>query len=208
MASFNTSKALLLVDFINETVHPHGKLASKGYVDFELRHGTLDRVQKLLEYARSWQYAVIHVGIGFSPDYKEQPENSLLFGEVKKLEAFKLDSWGTQFHSKVSPVEGEACLTKHRVSAFYGTALDVILRTYGVNSIVVAGCATDLAVQSAIREAHDRDYQCTVVSDCCIAANDKDHEDALRLLSKPSKVVTLQEFVELSAQNHSKQPQS
>jgi nicotinamidase-related amidase len=194
MASFNTSKALLLVDFINDIIHPQGKLVSKGYVDFELRHGTLERVEKLLVHARSQQYAVIHIGIGFSSDYKEQPENSLLFGGAKKLEAFKLGTWGAQFHAKAAPVEGEACLTKHRVSAFYGTALDMILRTYGVKSIVVAGCATDLAVQSTVREAHDRDYQCTVIGDCCIAANDKDHEDALRLLSKPSKVVTLHEL--------------
>lgn len=195
MASSNTPKALLLVDLINDLVHPQGKLASKGYADFELRYGTLGRVQKLLEYARSCQYVVIHIRIGFSSDYKEQPKNSPLFGGVKKLEVFKLSEWGTQFLSEAAPVEGEACLTKHRVSAFFGTALDIILRTYGVNSIVVAGCATDLAVQSAIREAHDRDYQCTVVSDCCIAANDRDHEDALRLLSKPSKVVTLKELI-------------
>lgn len=194
MASFNTQNALILVDFINEIVHPQGKLAGKGYVDFELRHGTLDRVQKLLKYARSQQYAVIHVRIGFSPDYKELPENSPLFGAAKKNGAFKIGGWGVEFHSKAAPVEGEACLTKHRVSAFYGTALDAILHVYGVKNVVVVGCATDLAVQSAIRDAHDRDYLCTVVSDCCIAANDVDHEQALRLLSKASKTVTLEEL--------------
>ncbi len=194
MASFNTQNALILIDLINETVHPKGKLAGKGYADFASRHGTLDRIPKLLEYARSQQYAVIHVGIGFSPDYKEQPKSSPLFGSTKKFEAFKLGDWGTEFHPKAAPAEGEARLTKHRVSAFFGTALDIILRTYGVKSVVIVGCATDLAVQSAIRDAHDRDYLCTVVRDCCIAANDEDHEHSLRLLSKASKVVTLEEL--------------
>lgn len=195
MSSFNTQNALILVDFINEIVHPQGLLVGKGYVDFDFRHGTLDRVQKLLEYARGRQYAVIHVRLGFSPDYKEQPESSPLFGAVKKFGAFKIGGWGVEFHPKAAPVEGEACLTKHRVSAFYGTPLDAILHTYGVKNVVIVGCATDLAVQSAIRDAHDRDYLCTVVSDCCIAANDDDHEHALRLLSKASKVVTLDELI-------------
>lgn len=197
MSSFNAQNALILVDFINEIVHPQGKLVGKGYVDFDLRHGTLDRVQKLLKYTRSQQYAVIHVRLGFSPDYKEQPESSPLFGAVKKIDAFKIGSWGVEFHPKAAPVEGEACLVKHRVSAFYGTALDAILHTYGVKNVVIVGCATDLAVQSAIRDAHDRDYLCTVVSDCCIAANDDDHEHALRLLSKASKVVTLEELTSI-----------
>lgn len=199
MAAFNTQNALILVDFINEIVHPQGKLAGKGYVDFDLRHGTLDRIQKLLEYARSQQHAVIHVGLGFSPDYKEQPESSPLFGGAKKNGAFKLGGWGVEFHPKAAPAEGEARLTKHRVSAFFGTALDSILHTYGVKSVIVVGCATDLAVQSAVRDAHDRDYLCTVVSDCCIAANDEDHEHALRLLSKASKVVTLEELVSVES---------
>lgn len=195
MASFNTYNALILVDLINEIVHPNGKLSDKGYADFDSRHGTLDRIQKLLKHVRSIQYSVIHVGLGFSSDYKEQPERSPVFGSAKRFEMFKLGDWATEFHPKAAPAQGEACFTKHRISAFFGTALDTVLRTYGVKNLVVIGCATDLAVQSAIRDAHDRDYLCTIISDCCIAANDEDHEDALRLLSKVSKVILLKEFI-------------
>lgn len=195
MTSFNTQNALILVDLINETVHPEGKLASKGYADFDSRYGTLDRIQKLLQYARNQQYAVIHVGLGFSPDYKEQPENSPLFGSAKKFGAVKLGDWGTEFHPKTAPAEGEACLTKHRVSAFFGTALDTILRVYGVKNVIIAGCATDMAVQSTIRDAHDRDFLCTIISDCCIAASDEDHEHSLRLLSKVARIIKLEEQI-------------
>ena len=43
MAAFTTENALLLIDFINEIVHPDGRLAGKGYADFDARHGALAR---------------------------------------------------------------------------------------------------------------------------------------------------------------------
>lgn len=194
MASFNTDTALVLVDLINEIVDAKGKLAGKGYADFIQRHETLDRVTDLLTLARSRQYAICHVGLRFSSDYKEQPESSPLFGGAKKFGALKDGEWGTEFHPKATPLAGEACLAKHRVSAFFGTPLELLLRTYGVRRVIVAGCATDMAVQAAIRDAHDRDFQAVVASDCCIAATDDDHEQTLRLLSKVAKIMALEEI--------------
>jgi nicotinamidase-related amidase len=195
MASFSTENALLLVDFINEIVDPKGKSAAKGYADFDVRHGTLDRVKTLLRHVRNKGYAVIHVRLGFSGDYKEQPEGSPTFGGAKKFGAFKLGEWSTEFHPKAAPLENEATLTKHRVNAFFGTPLDAILRTYGVKNLAIVGCATDMAVQTAVRDAHDRDYACTVIGDCCIAASDEDHDQTLRLLAKVAKIVKLDQIL-------------
>lgn len=194
MAAFAAEKALLLIDLINEIVDPKGKSAGKGYADFDARHGSLDRVSSLLNHARNNGFAVIHVGVGFSPDYKEQPEASPLFGAAKKFGAMQLSTWATEFHPKAAPVAHEATLTKHRVSAFYGTPLELLLRTYGVKQLFVAGCATDMAVQTAVRDAHDRDFSCTVVGDCCIAASDDDHQQTLRLLAKVARIATLEEL--------------
>lgn len=191
MTSFTTDTAVVLVDFINETVDPKGKLAGKGYAEFDQRHGTLDRVSQLLILARSRGYAVCHVGLRFSIDYKEQPETSPLFGGAKKFGALMEGSWGAEFHKKAAPISGEACLSKHRVSAFYGTHLELLLRTFGVKRVLVAGCATDMAVQAAIRDAHDRDFSAVVVSDCCVAASDDDHNQTLRMLSKVATISTL-----------------
>ncbi|WP_170285870.1 cysteine hydrolase family protein [Propionivibrio limicola] len=195
MASFATHNALLLVDFVNEIVDPNGKTSGKGYADFDARHGSLDRVSALLTQARKEDFAVIHVRIGFSADYKEQPEASPVFGGAKKFGALQLGTWGTEFHPKAAPTENETVITKHRVSPFYGTPLEAILRTFGVKNLFVAGVSTDMAVQAAIRDAHDRDFACHVIGDCCIAPNDDDHAHALRLLGKLSKIITLEEFL-------------
>lgn len=188
MAAILSDTALVLIDFVNEIVDKSGKLAGKGYTNFDEKHGSLTVASALLARARAENVAIVHVRVGFSPDYKEQPEASPLFGGAKKFGALRLGDWGTEFHAKVAPSSDEAVLVKHRVSAFYGTALEAILRTYGVRTIVFAGCATDVAVQAAVRDAHDRDFNCVVAADSCIAATDDDHEQTLRMLGKVASV--------------------
>ena len=182
------SRALLAIDFVNEIVDPNGKLSGKGYGHFLERHATLTRVADLMDKSRAAGIPIFHVHVGFSPDYREQPVHSPLFGPARKNEVFKLGTWGSDFHHSAEPRDGEVVILKHRVSAFYGTPLDLILRNCGISDVFVAGVATDLAVQSAAREAHDRDYRVTVVGDCCASSSDQDHEDALRLLSKIATV--------------------
>ena len=58
-------------------------------------------------------------------------------------------------------------VTKRRVSAFTGSDLEVVLRAAGVDSLVLTGIATSGVVLSTLREAADRDYDLTVLADCC-----------------------------------------
>ncbi len=180
--------AYILIDFINDIVHPDGKIAGKGYAAFDLEFKGLDHAAQLLAHARANNDLIVHVRVGFSSHYAECPEQSLLFGVARKFGAFQLGAWGTEFHSAVAPQPGEMVVTKHRVSPFYGTSLDLILRNNDVTHVVIAGCATDMAVQAAARDAHDRDYAVKVVADCCIAASRDDHDGALRLMSKIAQV--------------------
>lgn len=186
--------ALILVDLIHEIVDPKGKLSGKGYADFALRHGTLPRITELLTQARAKDFLVIHVGLGFSPTYCEQPKDSPLFGAAEKYGALQIGTWACDFIDSAAPIGGEVVLKKHRVSAFFGTPLDLILHNNKVERILIAGCATDMAVQGTVRDAHDRDYQVMVISDCCIAANDEDHDQTLRMLSKVAQVKPLDQL--------------
>jgi nicotinamidase-related amidase len=186
---------LIIVDYINEIVDPKGKLSGKGYATFIEKHKTFDKLQRLLASARNKGVLIIYVKLGFSSDYKEHHEQSMLLGAAKKFNALQLGTWATEIHPKVSPLAGETVLIKHRISAFWGTPLDLILRNNNVKKILVCGVATDLAVQSAVRDAHDRDYLITVISDCCAAANDEDHEQSLGTLAKLASVKLLEEVV-------------
>lgn len=182
---------LILIDFINDIVDPKGKLAGKGYSRFIERHEVLAKLQRLLSAWRASNRFIAHVRVGFSPGYIEHPASSPLFGGAKKFSALELGTWGTEFHPTVLPKMNEPVVVKHRVSAFYATSLDLVLRTNGISRLVICGVATDLAVQSTVRDAHDRDYLVYVLRDCCAAASDQDHEQSLQLLSKIASVESL-----------------
>ncbi len=186
-----SATALLLVDFINDIVSEGGKLAGKGYLTYIREHKIDERVGTLLGGARRAGWSVVHVRVGFSKTYADHPASSPLFGGAKKFGALALGGWGTEFAGFAQPLEDEVVVVKHRVSAFYGTDLEAVLRSLSVRNIVIAGCATDLAVQSAARDAHDRDFAVIVVDDACAAATKADHQSSLTVLAKIATIVTV-----------------
>ncbi len=189
------STALICIDFINEIVASEGKLAAKGYAEFISRHQTLVNLARLQKFCRDRKIPTFHIRVCFTPGYAEQPKESPLFGKADQLGIMTLGSWGTEFHPQVAPQKEERVIEKHRVSAFYATPLELILRNQKISHLLIAGVATDLAVQSAVRDAHDRDFQITVASDCCAAACDHDHETSLQNLGKLAGILTLDDII-------------
>lgn len=186
--------ALICIDFINEIVSQEGKLAGKGYHDFVRAHDTLSRVAKAQRHFRAAGELVVHVRLAFSLNYAEHSDRSVLLGKAREFGILQVGKWGTEFPANVAPLESDVILTKHRISAFFGTSLDAILRARGIEQVYIAGVATDLAVQSAARDAHDRDYGVTVLSDCCAATSDTDHDSSLTTLRKIASVSILSEL--------------
>ena len=80
---------------------------------------------------------------------------------------FTEGSAGTEVHTAVAPRPGDVVVTKHRVSAFAGTDLEMVLRASGIETLVLAGIATSGVVLSTTRHAADADYKIVVVEDCC-----------------------------------------
>jgi nicotinamidase-related amidase len=86
-----------------------------------------------------------------------------------------------EVHAAVAPKPGEVVVTKRRVSAFFGTDLDVILRANRIETLLLAGIATSGVVLSTVRHAADADYRLVVVEDCCA---DRDAEVHRVLMEK------------------------
>ncbi len=193
-----TKPVLILLDFINEVVDEKGKFAGKGYPAFVKAHGVLHNVNATIAKARGKNIPIIFVRVGFSPDYREWPEASLLFGTAKKFGALQIGTWATEVHSSINKVDADFLITKHRVSAFYATSLEAVLRTLKVDTILLGGVATDLVVQSTARDAHDRDYRVVVLEDLCGAGSEEDHASALRTLAKIAIVAKSTEVPELN----------
>jgi nicotinamidase-related amidase len=132
--------------------------------------------------ARAASIPVIYVVVGFRPGYPEISPNNKSFAAIKQRQSpLQAAMTAMEIHPDIAPQPTDIVITKRRVSAFSGSDLEVVLRAQGISHLVLCGIATSGVVLSTLREAADKDYQLTVLSDCCV---DSDEEVQRVLLSK------------------------
>jgi nicotinamidase-related amidase len=130
---------------------------------------------RVVEAARAKNFTLIHVGIGFRPGYPEVSAEHPLFGRVRQMNKFVIGTESAEFHPSIAPKSNEIVVYKHRVSAFSGNDLEMILRSQGITHLAMFGIATSGIVLSTVRQASDLDFRCVVISDCCFDADDEVH---------------------------------
>jgi nicotinamidase-related amidase len=145
------------------------------------KEGLLARTATLADAARAAGMRVVYIVVGFRAGYPEVSPRNQSFGPIRESGRFGPGSAGTEVHAALAPKEGDVVVTKHRVSAFAGTDLEMILRANGVETMVLAGIATSGVVLSTLRHAADADYRVVVVEDCCA---DRDPEVHRVLMEK------------------------
>jgi len=133
----------------------------------------LNRTAKLIAAARTAAIRVIYVVVGFRPGYPEVSDRNATFNGLKASGAFAAGAESAKIHPAIAPLSEEIVVTKHRVSAFAGTDLDLILRANGIETLILTGIITSGVVLSTLRHAADADYRLLVVGDCC---SDRDEE--------------------------------
>jgi nicotinamidase-related amidase len=88
-------------------------------------------------------------------------------------------------------------VTKHRVSAFTGTELEMLLGAMEIETVVLFGISTSGVVLSTLLHASDADYKLVVIADCCADLDSELHEVLInRLFPQRAEVLTAEEFVE------------
>jgi len=180
--------AILVLDLINDIVSPSGKTPSCAAHAAERQ--IMAKANIATRFARDKGWLVVHVKVGFSAHYAEHPLNSPVFGKAKGAQALKLGEWGTDFHQELVVDAQDCILIKHRVSPFYGTPLDLLLRNNQVSRLLISGVSSTWAVQAAAREGHDRDYQIMIIEDACAAATEEEHQLSMRQLSRIARILT------------------
>lgn len=132
--------------------------------------------------ARAASIPVIYVAVAFRPGYPEIGPRNKSFSAIKRQQSSSSAPMITpEIHPAIAPQPTDILVTKRRISAFSGSDLEVVLRAQGITHLVLCGIATSGVVLSTLREAADKDYQLTVLADCCI---DSDEEVQRVLLSK------------------------
>jgi nicotinamidase-related amidase len=149
----------------------------------------LGRLSNVIATARKAGLSVIHVMVHFREGYPEvSPHNRFL---SSYLAAGALQMADMALHPAVAPQPGEAIVTKVRSSAFAGSDLEVILRSQAISHLVLCGITTSNVVLATLLEAADKDYDLTVLSDCCAdAEEDVQHVLMTKVFPRCAEVIT------------------
>ena len=161
----------------------------------------LTRAASVLNHARATGIRIIHVKVGFRSGLPEVSPRNILLGAIKSsAQHQKLfqEPLGT-IPSAIAPVEGEIVITKHRISAFTGTDLAMILRANDIDTLVIYGIATSGVVLSTLVEAADADFRLLVIRDCCADLDSQLHDCLInRFFPTRASVLSAREFIEAS----------
>jgi nicotinamidase-related amidase len=174
----------LVLDMMNDLVHPDGVNGQAPYGVQARERGIVGRTREAVDKARAAGVRVGFVRVGFSSDYRECPPNSPIFSGARRNGIFQLGTWGTQTHPDLGQRPEDLDIVKHRVSPFYATSLEAVLRAQGVQRIYCSGISTNAVVQATVRDGHDRDYEIVVLEDGCCALSAEEHDGAIRGLQR------------------------
>lgn len=188
-----TNTLFLVMDMMNDLVAEDGFNAQTYGIQVKQRD-VLANTAKAIAAARKAGVRVGYVRVGFSPDYREAPANSPIFSGARLNGIFKLGTKGTEVHPALAPEQGDFDIVKHRVSPFYATSLEAILRAHAIERIVMCGVSTNGVVHSGAREAHDRDYEVVILEDCCAGVTADEHMHAVACLGRFGTIIDSSEF--------------
>jgi nicotinamidase-related amidase len=155
------------------------------------------RASGALTAARTAGMLIVQVQVGFRPGLPEVNSHNKLFAAVKSSkphEEFFQGSSGA-IHPALGPEPTDIIVTKHRVSAFVGTDLEMLLRANEIETIILFGIATSGVVLSTLLQASDADYRLVVIADCCADLDMELHRTLLeRFFPTRAEVITTEEF--------------
>ena len=184
MADTHSHTALLVMDMQEGIV---ARLAQQGDV--------LTPVHTAIDSAHAASVPVIYVVVTFRPGYPEISPKNKSFSAIKQQQSSLLTTRAMEIHSALAPQPTDIVVTKRRVGAFSGSDLEVVLRAQDISHLVLCGISTSGVVLSTLREAADKDYQLTVLADCCFDGDEEVHRVLLtKIFPRQAEVVQSSEW--------------
>jgi nicotinamidase-related amidase len=141
---------------------------------------------------------VIYVTVGFRKGTPEISSNNKSFYERRERFTKIYPKEFLKIHPDILPQVGDVTVVKRRVCAFTGSDLEVILRTFGIQYIILTGVATSGVVLSTVRKAADKDYRIAVLSDGCADGDAEVHHILMtKVFPRQADVMTVEEWSKL-----------
>jgi nicotinamidase-related amidase len=184
-----SSCALLIIDMQRDFLEPGGFGAALGNDVGKLRRA-IEPTRRVLAAARAGGMLVIHTREGHRPDLADLP--------AAKRERGRLDTRigdrgpmgrilvrgepGHDIIPELAPLSGEPVVDKPGKGAFHATDLEAILRNRGIAQLIVCGVTTEVCINTTVREANDRGFDCLVLEDCVASYFDAFQQAGLEMI--------------------------
>lgn len=178
---------LVVIDVQNDFCHIEG-VAAKNGKSVEQVNNMVPSLENLIARTRDVGVPLIFVRTTHGDDTSTDSWRYRT-GKLEKSSNCHEGSWGAEFF-KVSPVEGEYVATKHRYSAFRSPEFKSALKELNRPSLLFTGVATNICVETTLRDAMCADYYASLVEDCCAAYTISGHNSAVENVRNFFGVVT------------------
>ncbi|MBT2323826.1 cysteine hydrolase [Variovorax paradoxus] len=165
--------ALVIIDMQRDFVEPGGFGETLGN-DVSLLQAIVPAAQSVLHAWRQKGGLVIHTREAHRPDLADCPpakrnrgNPALRIGDTGPMGRILIAGEpGNQIIDALAPIDGEIVIDKPGKGAFYATGLQSMLQQRGIRKLIFMGVTTEVCVQTSMREANDRGYDCLLLEDC------------------------------------------
>ncbi|MET8681010.1 cysteine hydrolase [Streptomyces sp. NPDC004647] len=172
--------AIVLIEYQNEFTSDGGVLHG-AVADVMQRTGMLANTVTVVDAARRAGASIMHAPITFAEGYGELTRHP--YGILKGVvdgKAFVKGTWGAAIVDELTPADGDIVIEgKRGLDTFASTNLDFILRSKGIDTIVLGGFLTNCCVESTMRTGYEHGFRVITLTDCVAATSKEEHDNAI-----------------------------
>lgn len=191
--------ALIIVDAQYAHAHPDYGLGARlkrknpkvgEYYFNRIKTMVIPNIKKLLKFFREKDLEIIYLTFGSKHksckdvyplgkvvDYKDKK----IYGENT---FYPKGNFINNILEEIKPDENDLVINKLSSGAFASSNIDAVLRNMNIETLFFTGCATELCVESTLREAVDRGYNGIIIEDACATFDQESHDASIRVISR------------------------